>query len=228
MSYIGKEERNKLDPYINDLAEDIARRLSGKPNKLGKKTAQQEEDISGMYKETIIEMADTLIDSAGGKGVRASTPAQKLVEQISSVAKNDGGAQLSYFEYSITRLIQIVPHIMVVNLEWQAEFRYFLYALTAGALQQSALDISAKKAPAGSQWIVDGLVGALFNVKDEYKRRVNTAYEVIQIKKSGDCYDVPFRTDIIEAKDNSGNKGYQEIMMDFRGITQKKSEDKSI
>ena len=35
------------------------------------------------------------------------------------------------------------------------------------------------------------------DIKDEYKRRVNSAYEAAQILKSGDCYDyVPFRTQL--------------------------------
>ncbi len=232
MSYVEKAEREKLDSYINDLAEDIAMKLSWKPNKLGKKTAQQEEDISGLYKQAIIGIADTIIDRESGKSAAPSTPAQKLGQRIFEVAKEaNGGSQMGWFggfNYSVTRLIQIVPHIMVVNLEWQAEFRYFLYALTAGAIEQSALDIRAKKVPANVEWAVNGLVGTLFDVKDEYKRRVNISYEAIQIKKSGDCYDVPFRTEVVDVKDPEGNKGFQEIMMDFRGITQKKSEDKSI
>ncbi len=228
MPYIERAERDKLEAYINDLAEDIARRLSGKPNKQGKRTAQQEEDISGLYKEAILDMADTIIAGEGGKALSPKTPAQKLARQVLEVGRSSSMGWLGGFQYSVTRIIQAVPHIMVVNLEWQAEFRYFLYALTAGAIEQSALEIRTRQVPTGSQWVVDGLVGALFDTKDEYKRRVNIPYEAIQIKKSGDCYDVPFRTEVVDAKDAEGNKGFQEIMRDFRGVTQKKSEDKSI
>ncbi len=230
MSYVEKTERDGLDPYINGLAEDIAKDLSGKPNKQGKRTAQQEEDVSGLYKQAILQVADTIIEIEGGKSVSAETPAQKLGQQILEAAKksSDGLGWFGGFNYSITRLIQAVPHIMVVNLEWQAEFRYFLYALTAGAIEQSAIEIRTRQVPANLEWVVNGLVGTLFDVKDEYKRRVNISYEAIQIKKSGDCYDVPFRTEVVEVKDPDGNKGYQEIMMDYRGITQKKSEDKSV
>lgn len=226
MSYIEKSQREKLDPLINDLAEDVAKQLSGKPNKQGKRTNQQEEDVSALYKTTILQMADTLIALQGGQGnTPANTPSQRLAKQIFESGESSDG-WLGGFQYSVTRLIQIVPHIMVVNLEWQAEFRYFLYALTAGSLEQSALEIRTKQA--SLPWVIDGLVASLFDAKDEYKRRVNISYEAIQIKKSGDCYDVPFRTQVIDAKDPTGNKGYEEIMMDYRGITQKKNEDKSI
>lgn len=232
MPYIEKPERDELDASIGELAQDIAKRLSSKPNKQGKRVNQQEEDISGLYKQAILEVADTIIGLEEGKTSVASTPAQRLGQKIFEAGKGAGeGGQaewLGRFNYSITRLIQDVPHIMVVNLEWQAEFRYFLYALTAGALEQSALDIRSRKVSGNREWVINGLVGSLFDVKDEYKRRVNTSYEAIQIKKSGDCYDVPFRTEIVEVKDPEGNKGYQEIMMDYRGITQKKSEDKSV
>ncbi len=232
MSYVEKAVRDQLEPFINDLAEDIAKQLSGKPNKHGNRTAQQEEDVSGLYKQAILQLADTIIEIEGGKSVSANAPAQKLAQKILEISKKaSDNSQMGWFgafNYSVTRLIQIVPHIMVVNLEWQAEFRYFLYALTAGSLEQSALDIRARQVPSNLEWVINGLVGALFDVKDEYKRRVNISYEAIQIKKSGDCYDVPFRTEVVEVKDPDGNKGYQEIMMDYRGITQKKSEDKSI
>ena len=161
MPYIEKAQRDKLEPYINELAEDIARQLSGKPNKQGKKTAQQEEDISGLYKQAILEMADTIIAKENGQSAQPKTPAQKLAQQIFDTGKGDGTAWLGGFQYSITRLIQVVPHIMVVNLEWQAEFRYFLYALTAGAIEQSALEIRTRQLPTSAQWVVDGLVGAL-------------------------------------------------------------------
>ena len=65
-------------------------------------------------------------------------------------------------------------------------------------------------------WITDALVGVLIDVKDEYKRRVNTAYEAIQIKKSGDCYDTRYRTQVVDVTDDTGKvMGYEEIMKDY-------------
>ncbi len=41
-------------------------------------------------------------------------------------------------------------------------------------------------------------------MKDEYKRRANTAYEAAQIKKPGDCYDAPYHTELIDIKNENG------------------------
>ncbi len=232
MPYVEKADRKKLDPYINDLAESIAKELSSKPNKGGKKIQQQEEELPGLYKRAIIEVSDAIIGRESGKDAPPSGPAQRLGQQIFDVAKRQGGSirvgWLGNFNYSITRLIQMVPRNMVVNLEWQSEFRYFIYAMTVGAIEQCALEVRTRKVPGNIDWVLDGLVGTLFDIKDEYKRRVNVPYEAVQVKKSGDVYDTPYRTEVIEVKDADGNKGYQEIGRDYRGITHKKSEDKSI
>jgi hypothetical protein len=53
----------------------------------------------------------------------------------------------------------------------------------------------------------------LKDVKDEYKRRVNTAYEALQIRKSGDCYEKsPFHTQLVEFE-TAGVTGWIEIML---------------
>ncbi|MGC8516874.1 MAG: DUF6899 family protein, partial [Candidatus Acidifodinimicrobium sp.] len=75
----------------------------------------------------------------------------------------------------------------------------------------------SKMKDSASDWIFDGIVGVLEDIKDEYKRRVNTAYEAVQIKKSGDCYDTPYHTELIDIKDSNGNIiGWQEVMKDYR------------
>ena len=59
-----------------------------------------------------------------------------------------------------------------------------------------------------------GIGGVFEDVKDEYKRRVNTAYEAAQIVKNGDCYDTPYYTKLIEVIDSDGHHvGYQEVMV---------------
>jgi hypothetical protein len=64
-----------------------------------------------------------------------------------------------------------------------------------------------------NDWISNGIAGVFEDVKDEYKRRVNTAYEALQIRKSGDCYDKsPFRTQLVEFE-ASGTKGWIEVML---------------
>src|SRR5437762_14257379 len=91
------------------------------------------------------------------------TAAKNLAEEIAIVSKKYkyDGAFLGELNYSLTRLIQHLPRSLMTHCGFKDEIRYWLYA---------------------------GIVGVLVDVKDEYKRRVNTAYEAAQIEKSGDCY----------------------------------------
>ena len=212
MPYVERGEREKLADYINALAVDIVSQLS----------KGHGEDISRLYRAALVEMADALIGAESGAKIPDSTPAQRLASQVYDVARSYGykSAWLVDFNYSITRLIQIVPRQMVQNGSWKSEFRYWLYAMTVGAIEQSALDIRAKRVPSGAEWAIDGLFGVLVDIKDEYKRRDNTAYETMQIKKSGDAYDCPFRTELLEIRDKMGFiDGYQEVMKDFGART---------
>lgn len=62
----------------------------------------------------------------------------------------------------------------------------------------------------------NALAGVFEDVKDEYKRRVNTAYEAAQILKSGDCYEYsPFQTQLV-AVNVDGVAGFQEVMLPRR------------
>lgn len=115
------------------------------------------------------------------------------------------GAYLGEFNYAFTRFIQRVPQLKVQSGAWAQELRYWLYASTVSALAYASrhtedLDI--------------GVDGVFIDIKDEYKRRVNTAYEAEQILKSGDCYDTPYYTRLVEVVDENGTLvGYQEIML---------------
>ncbi len=106
-------------------------------------------------------------------------------------------AELGEFNYAITRFIQRVPQIKVARGDWKDtdELRYWLYANTISALVYASrhtedLDV--------------GLDGVFIDIKDEYKWRVNRAYEAAQIIKSGDCYDTPFYTRLVELVDENG------------------------
>ncbi len=69
-------------------------------------------------------------------------------------------------------------------------------------------------------FIGNGLAGVFEDVKDEYKRRVNSAYEAAQILKSGDCYEYsPFQTQLVAATVD-GVAGYQEVMLPRRTLAQ--------
>ena len=230
MPYVEKADRQRLDAYITAEAEDIVRRLSGKSG--GSSGGQQDRDLCELYKHDLIEMAEAVIGRERGMDEPPLTPAQRLGQQLFDVAKRKGGSirvdWLGNLNYVVTRLIQIVPRMLVTKDMRESEFTHALYLLTSSAIEQTALEIRTRRLPPNIEWVLDGLVGVLFDIKDEYKRRVDIAYEAVRIKSLGDSYDTPFRTEVVEVTSGNGNKGYQEIMMDFRGVTQKKSEDKSV
>ena len=70
-------------------------------------------------------------------------------------------------------------------------------------------------------WYQAIIFGVQLDVALEYKRRVNSAYEAAQIIKSGDCYDTPYRTQLVSVVNKEGKEiGQIEIMIkreDFDG-----------
>jgi len=135
---------------------------------------------------------------------------EKLSLTIWDVGKayNYEGAFLGELNYAITRLIQEVPKRLVEQGKQKSELRYFMYALTVEALVRAANYFNNKEK-------IIGIGGVFIDIKDEYKRRVNPAYEAIQIVKSGDCYNTPYLTKIIEIIDQDDNHvGYQEVMIE--------------
>lgn len=108
---------------------------------------------------------------------------------IAEVAKAYGyeaafAGELNFF---LTRLLQHLPRELVRCGTTKEELRY---------------------------WIQPLMYGVLFDVALEHKRRVNVAYEAAQIVKSGDCYDTPYYTRLVEVVDERGNViGHQEIML---------------
>ncbi|EET89757.1 MAG: hypothetical protein LVQ97_02400 [Candidatus Micrarchaeales archaeon] len=201
MPYIPAEDRPVLDKAVDALSESIVNELVG-----GNDTT----DISVLYRHKISEILVNLCSmETGGWPQKLDTPAGKLGEEIFKISEkyNYKGAWLGELNYALTRLIQEVPKKMVESGRWKEEFRYWIYAQTAGALERSALHWNEISMPPGAKWVADGFVGVLFDVKDEYKRRVNAAYEAFQIRKSGDVYTTPYKTELVE---NKG--GFQEIM----------------
>jgi predicted chitinase len=203
MPYVAKEDRLSLDSSVMELAESICKQLID---------SKGSAEISQLYRNIFMEIADTVILLETRKSATSDTPAKHLAQEIVKVAdkygyKADFDGELNY---SITRLIQVVPKRMVDKGVWKEAFRYWLYAQTVGALIRTPLEIHDKYRDNDS-WIIDGLIGVFNDIKDEYKRRVNTAYEAVQIEKNGDCYDTPYHTELVTTKD-----GYQEIMKDYR------------
>ncbi len=209
MPYIVAAERPALDVRVEALADELVASLKGRDNR--------ETEVSVLYRRTFVSVAQTLLRLQEGDAGAPKDLAETLAVEVFGTTGKPGGVQSSWlgrFNYSLTRLVQLVPQKMVEGSLWKEEFRYWVYAQTGGALERAAMEMHAT---GGDGWAADGVVGVLADVKDEYKRRVSTAYEAIQIKKSGDCYTTPYRTELSEVRDSAGSVvGYQEVMKDFR------------
>ncbi len=214
MPYIAAADRPPLDARVEALADELASRLSDEMN--------GDTEVSLCYKEAFLAVADSLHRLQEGQTQEAHSKAELLAHEIFVSGKNHGyrGAWLGGLDYALTRLIQVVPLKMVEKKAWNEEFRFWIYAQTTGALQRTAMTVHS----ANDDWVNDALVGVLTDVKDEYKRRVNSAYEAFQIKTSGDCYSTRYRTEISDVRDDEGRViGYEEIMKDF-GASRRRGE----
>lgn len=112
-----------------------------------------------------------------------------LAKTIARLANESGDATAcaGLMNYALTRLLQQLPKEMVATGQLKEELRYWLQPL---------------------------FYGVLHDVAAEHKRRVNTAYEAEQILKSGDCFDTPYYTKLIEVRDESGEViGHMEVML---------------
>lgn len=119
----------------------------------------------------------------------------KLAKAIAKVAKRHGyeGAFAGEMNYSITRLMQEIPRELIREGIISEELKY---------------------------WIQPLMYGVLLDVALEHKRRVNVSYEAHQILKSGDCYDTPYYTKLVEVVDDCGEVvGLQEVMLKRSGDT---------
>lgn len=192
------QDRNLIDVKVEALAREIAT------------TSTTNFDILRSYKDAfnVIGVSLYKLENAREEFVSRSA-ASDLAETIYSVGSsyNYQGAFLGELNYAITRLIQRVPQIMVELGKWPSkdEIRYWLYAVTVEALTFAA-DIFKDSGI--------GISGVFEDIKDEYKRRVNVGYEAAQIIKSGDCYDTPYYTRLVEVVSDQGEHiGYQEVML---------------
>lgn len=190
-------DRDILDVAVERAARDAAAKIT---NNLS---------LIGTYRDIFLNAAIAINDRyTRGEGANDSTE-DSLGATVWNVGTSHGyeGAFLGELNYAITRFIQRVPGIKVERGDWakKDEFRYWLYAATISAL----LAASRKSEQYGI-----GLDGVFEDIKDEYKRRVNTAYEATQIVKSGDCYDTPYYTRLVQVVGDSGRIGYVEIMLE--------------
>ncbi len=203
MPYIPHDNRPDIDEKVKALANEIADALIAE-----NATAE----ISTHYRKAFMEVADTIAAMDGGDTSEPTNAAQALARVIldKALGYDQIGAWTGELNYAVTMLIQVTPWVMVQRGAWQETLRYWLYAQTVGALTRTAYDLHAKTA---DNYIGNGLTAVFEDVKDEYKRRVNTAYEAAQIRKSGDCYGyVPFRTQLMPFTLDQ-TEGFIEIML---------------
>jgi hypothetical protein len=203
MPYISAANRPAIDEKVETLANEIAENMIHQSH-----TAE----ISTLYRCAFLQIADFVARRDRGMAAEPASAAQDLATVIVDIARGSGvkGAWTGELNYAITRLIQLVPYIMQSRKAWDDSLRYWIYAQTVGALTRTAYDLHDRTA---DDYIGNGLTGVFEDVKDEYKRRVNTAYEAAQILKSGDCYEhAHLRTQLVPTTVD-GVAGYQEVML---------------
>ena len=187
-------DREVLDLAVESLAEEAVGNIT---NNLS---------LVEVYKHVFIVVAQELHSIMRGKKTDSGSEGT-LAKAIHEVGDKYGyeGAYLGELNYAFTRFIQRVPQIKVKNNVWTQEIRYWLYATTVEALIYASHE---------TRTLGIGVSGVFEDIKDEYKRRVNVSYEAEQILKSGDCYDTPYYTRLVEVVDENGTHvGHQEIML---------------
>ena len=204
MPYIPPQNRPSIDQSVQALAQRIAAKL-------------EKEDLSAsiseLYRDSFMKIARFIVvlekENAEASPVDEEQTVAKSIVLAARMYEQQGGF-LGELNYALTRFIQFVPYNMYKKGVWKEALRYWLYAETVGALVRSSCEMHEAF---DNDWISNGIAGVFEDVKDEYKRRVNTAYEALQIRKSGDCYDKsPFRTQLVEFE-ASGTKGWIEVML---------------
>lgn len=187
------QDRVLIDKDVKELSVVIADRINTN-NDIAKELFNTFQDIGNLLLRNDEFVFTCSIDLAN------------TIEEVGKAYEYEG-AFLGELNYAITRLIQEVPKKLVEQGKQKSELRYFIYALTVEALVRAANYFNNKEK-------LVGIGGVFTDIKDEYKRRVNPGYEAAQIVKSGDCYDTPYYTKLIEVIDQRGNHiGYQEVMI---------------
>jgi hypothetical protein len=202
MPYIPPQNRPAIDAAVERLAAEMAEALA---------RDGQTAELSELYRDAFNCIADAIARLERGGAADASAP-ERLAGAIVEAARGyrTKGGWLGELNYGLTMLIQRVPLKMKQSGAWEEALRYWIYAETVGALVRTSYDVHARYP---NTWIGNGLAGVFEDVKDEYKRRVNTAYEAAQILKSGDCYDaIPYRTRLVPFE-HAGVRGHIEIML---------------
>lgn len=209
MPYIPAANRPAIDVRVDAVAEAIADAMIAQNH-----TAE----LSTHYRRAFLEIADFIAATEAGSAVQPKSKAQELAATVLEVARsyNQIGAWAGELNYAITMLIQMVPYKMYQKKAWAEPLRYWIHSQTVGALTRTAYDLHTRTS---DDYVGNGLTGVFEDIKDELKRRVNTAYEAAQINKSGDCFDwVPFRTQLVPFT-AGGAEGFIEVMLPHRKLS---------
>ena len=198
------EDRKILNPFIEVCAQESAEVITNNFSLITE------------YKRVFMNVADVLSLFQNSETVRNASlnvlgrdTTTFLARTIFFVGEKYQyeGAFLGELNYTMTRFIQRVPVVKVENGAWKEkdELRYWLYAATVSALIYTSVHTVERD---------DGVSGVCEDVKDEYKWKVNRSYEAAQIVKSGDCYDAPYYTRLVEVVTGvGGHVGYMEILL---------------
>ena len=208
MPYIPPQNRPPVDRAVDALAARIADEV---------KASGETAEVSVRYRASFRAIADAIARLQRGQTIGDSAE-EAVAHAVFETAAGYGqtGGWLGELNYALTTLVQAVPYTLYRGGVWDECLRYWLYAETVGALTRTAYDMHAAYP---DDFVGNGLAGVFEDVKDEYKRRVNTAYEAAQIRKSGDCYDMsPYRTRLVETE-VAGVKGYAEVMLPYQEPT---------
>jgi hypothetical protein len=203
MPYIPPANRPPIDAAVELVAADIADVMTA---------TNQTAEIGSHLRDAFLGIARYIRQSEEGATPAPAGNIAALARCILDVAASYGikAGWTGELNYAVTRLLQAVPYRLHQKGLWQEALRYWIYAETVGALTRTAWDLHAE---CGNDYIGNGLCGVFIDIKDEYKRRVNSAYEAAQILKSGDCYDrTPYRTRLVPVV-LDGTEGYQEVML---------------
>lgn len=186
MPYIVPESREQLEPFIEDVVNEISTRFQT-DGELVRALVEAFLTISGSIKAYFS-------NHELNKHNAYQTLGLKIVRGISSTDSYEirmGWA--GDLNYCITRILILLPKKLMLLGILKKEFAYWMYACFVGALFEIANIVADTS---GQDDIRGCLAGVFIDIKDEYKWRVNRAYERIKIQENGDCYkDAPFYTE---------------------------------
>jgi len=178
------------------------------------KDIEEPMDIFEKFQTAMQQVCVIIRACEDGYGINIKYAYHALGRTIYDVARkyNYKGAWFGGLNYATTRIIQEIPKALVKNGLMKEELRYWYHAEVVGYLGALTHHFQSIQ---NTNWIDQGFAGVFEDVAQEYKRRVNTAYEAAQILKSGDCYDTPYYSRLVNVENYRGEViGHIEVMFE--------------